>query len=144
MKVSTILATKGSEVITVRPDQTVREAIALLVKHNIGALVVADEAGQAVGLLTEREIIRVAARDEGLFSKPVSTFMRRDFIVGVPQDDLEAVAHTMTEKRSRHVPIIDRGRLVGIISIGDVVKAQRDAYEGELYTLQTQILEDVP
>jgi CBS domain-containing protein len=67
--------------------------------------------------------------------------MIRDMIIGVPEDDLESVAHTMTEKRVRHIPVVEDGRLIGIVSIGDIVKAQRDQYRGELYTLQTLMLE---
>ena len=140
MKVSSILATKGTHVITIRPEQTVREAIGLLVEHNIGALVVVDKPGQPVGIISERDIVRAAARNEDLFSQPVSQVMTRNVIVGMPQDDLMSVAHTMTEKRFRHLPIVDRGKLVGIVSIGDVVKAQRDQYKGEIDTLTHQII----
>jgi len=68
--------------------------------------------------------------------------MTRDVLTVVPQDDLMSVAHTMTEMRMRHLPVVDQGRLVGIVSIGDVVKAQRDHYYGEVETLQTQLLAD--
>jgi CBS domain-containing protein len=142
MNVATILATKGTNVMTIRPDQSVRAAVAVLVEHNIGALVVVDEAGQPIGMLSERAIIRASAKDEQVFSKSISDVMNRNFIVGGPHDDLHVVAHTMTEKRFRHVVITDGGKLIGIISIGDIVKAQRDQYEGELYTLQMQILAD--
>jgi CBS domain-containing protein len=65
--------------------------------------------------------------------------MTRDVVVGVPEDDLKTVGHTMTERRIRHLPVVEQGRLVGIVSIGDVVKALRDEYEGEVATLQMQI-----
>jgi len=84
--------------------------------------------------------VREAARQESLFGKPVSEVMTRDVITGLAGDDLMAVAHTMTEKRIRHLPIVDKGRLVGVVSIGDIVKAQRDHYQGEADTLQTMIL----
>jgi CBS domain-containing protein len=66
--------------------------------------------------------------------------MTRSVIVGVPQDEIDAVAHTMTEKHFRHLPVVDGGNLVGILTIGDIVKAQRDRYEGELHTLQIQVI----
>ncbi len=78
--------------------------------------------------------------NEAIFSQPVSAVMTRDIITAVPQDDLMSVANTMTEMRIRHLPVVDQGRLVGIVSIGDVVKAQRDHYHGEVDTLQTQLL----
>jgi CBS domain-containing protein len=142
MNIQSILAKKGHHVVTIRPQQTIREAIVALITNNIGALVVVNHAGQPIGILTERDVIRVAATNEALFALPVSALMTRQVVVGLPNDDLEAVAHTMTEKRIRHVPVVDQGQLVGIVSIGDVVKAQRDLYQGELYTLQTQILAD--
>ena len=140
MNIQSILATKGTHVVTIRPQQSIREALATLVRHNIGALVVVNQANEPVGILSERDIVRAAATNEALFPMPVSMLMSREMVTGVPEDDLEAVAHTMTEKRTRHVPVVDQGKLVGIVSIGDIVKAQRDQYQGELYTLQTQIL----
>ncbi|CUS02070.2 conserved protein of unknown function [Candidatus Promineifilum breve] len=140
MKVRNILATKKGHIITVPPDEQVRRAIALLVEHRIGALLVVDAAGKLVGILSERDVMRTAATDEGLFDWPVEAIMTRDVIVGMPQDDVIAVAHTMLEKRFRHLPIVDEGRLIGIISIGDVLKTQRDAYRGEMDTLETRLI----
>ena len=118
---------------------SIRQALALLAEHNIGALVVVDEAAAPAGMLSERDIVREAARDERLFGRTVGEIMTRDVIVGVPEDDLRAVRHTMTERRIRHVPVVVDGRLVGIVSIGDVVKAELDQYLGEVDTLQTQV-----
>jgi CBS domain-containing protein len=140
MNIQSILATKGTNVVTIRPQQSIREALAVLVRHNIGALVVVNNANQPVGILSERDIVRAAATNEALFSLQVSILMSREIVTGVPEDELEAVAHTMTEKRTRHVPVVNQGHLVGIVSIGDIVKAQRDQYQGECYTLQTLIL----
>ena len=140
MKVRNILATKGGRVITVTPDEAVRQAVALLVEHRIGALIVTDADGQLVGILSERDVMYAAADDEGVFGRPVGVIMTREVIVGMPQDDVLAVAHTMLEKRFRHLPIVDEGRLIGIISIGDVLKTQRDAYQGEIDTLETRII----
>jgi CBS domain-containing protein len=142
MKVRTILATKGMNVITIRPEQSVREATLVLTEHNIGALVVVNEAVQPVGIISERDIIHEAARRQDVFSLSVGQIMTRDVIIGLPQDDLISVAHTMTEKRFRHLPIMERGQLVGVVSIGDIVKCQRDQYQGEIDTLQTQMIAD--
>lgn len=139
MQISNILATKGGTVVTVKPSQTIREAIALLVKHRIGALVVVDDAGKVAGLVSERDFVREAARNEALFGEPVSAIMTTDVIVASPGDDIQSVEQTMTVKRFRHLPILDEGELIGIVSIGDVVKAQLDEYQGEIETLHTRV-----
>ena len=123
MNIASILARKGGKVVTCRPEQSIRQALSLLAEHNIGALVVVDETGVPAGMLSERDIVREAARDERLFGRTVGEIMTRDVIVGVPEDDLRAVRHTMTERRIRHVPVIadgaagrhrlDRGRRQG-------------------------------
>ncbi len=95
-----------------------------------------------VGIVSERDIVRAAARSEQLFMQSVRDIMTSDLVLGAPQDDLLAVGNTMTEKRIRHLPIVDKGRLVGIVSIGDVVKAQRDCYRGEIDTLLIQLLDE--
>jgi CBS domain-containing protein len=140
MNVASLLAQKGSKVITIQPEQTVRHAVGLLAQHNIGALVVVDGSSRPVGIVSERDVVRIAATNERIFTEPVGTLMTRDVIIGLPHDDLASVAHTMTERRIRHLPVMDSGTLVGIVSIGDVVKAQRDQYQGEVETLQTQLL----
>ena len=140
MKVRNILATKKGQLITVGPEEPVRRAVTILVENRIGALLVVDPSGQLVGILSERDIMRTAATDEALFGRAVAEIMTKDVIVGMPQDDVIAVAHTMLEKRFRHLPIIDEGKLIGIISIGDVLKIQRDAYRGEVDTLETRII----
>lgn len=140
MTIASVLARKGPKVVTVRPEQTVRQALVLLSEHNIGALVVVDDASHPVGILSERDIVRAAARTEAVFDQAVHALMTRDLILGTPADDLSAVGATMTERRIRHLPVMDRGRLVGMVSIGDVLKAQRDQYQGEVDTLQLQIL----
>ncbi len=141
MNIAHVLARKGVRVITIRPEQSVRQALTQLAEHNIGALVVVDETDRPVGMLSERDIVRAAVRDEKVFGRSVNELMTRDLVVGLPEDDLKAVGRTMTERRIRHLPIVEKGKLVGIVSIGDVVKAQRDEYEGEVDTLQTQIAE---
>ncbi|MFZ1058004.1 MAG: CBS domain-containing protein, partial [Candidatus Rokuibacteriota bacterium] len=142
MNIASLLAKKSGAPITIRPEQTVRDALVLLAKHNIGALVVVNAAGMPVGIVSERDIVREAARNEQVFGRAMSEIMTRDVITGVPEDDLASVANLMTEKRIRHLPVVTGGKLIGIISIGDVVKAQRDKYQGEAETLETQILAD--
>jgi CBS domain-containing protein len=130
------------QVITIRPGHLVREAVQRLSQHKIGALVVVDEEGSPVGIISERDIVRRAATDENVFSLPVADIMTKELVTGIPQDDISSVAHTMTERRFRHLPIVENNELVGIISIGDILKAERDKYRGEIDTLETQILAD--
>jgi CBS domain-containing protein len=140
MTIATILASKGGKVVTIRPEQTLREALAMLAQHSIGALIVTDATGTLVGILSERDIVREAVRNERLFDLAVSTIMTRNVITGHPSDDVNAVANTMTSKRFRHLPVVDGGKVLAMVSLGDVVKAQRDGYLGEVDTLQTQLL----
>ena len=139
MKVASVLAAKGGTVVTIGPDETVREALRLFAMHNIGALIVVDRADKVVGMITERGILRSALMNERTLSEPVGAVMTREVVIGQPEDDLMSVAHTMIEKRIRHLPIMNQGMLVGIVSLGDVVKAQRDQYEGQVVTLEAQL-----
>ena len=141
MNIASILATKGDKVVTVRPEQTIREALGVLAQHNIGALVVVDAERRPVGMLSERDIVRTAVKNEAVFTVPVSQLMTRNLILGTPGDDVGAVGSTMVERRIRHLPVMDSGKLVGIVTIGDIVKAQRDSLLGEVDTLQTIVME---
>lgn len=145
MKISSILATKSHKIITIGQKQLLQDVVALLVQYNIGALPVLDETGKLTGIISERDIIRFVAEFGRLGDTAVHEIMTRNVIVGVPQDDIISVANTMTEKRFRHLPIVEGENLIGIISIGDILKAQRDTYRGEIDTLETQIMagEDV-
>jgi CBS domain-containing protein len=142
MNVSRILATKPLTIVSIRPHQSISEALSLLAEYDIGALVVTNGAGDLVGILSERDIVRRAVNEEDPFMLEVADVMTKNVIVGVPQDDLMNVAHTMTENRFRHLPIVDGRRVIGIISIGDVLKAQRDAYRGQIDTLETMVMVD--
>ncbi|MCA9920151.1 MAG: CBS domain-containing protein [Anaerolineales bacterium] len=140
MKVSTILATKGTKLITVAPDQSVKEVLALLAEYNIGALVVLDANEALTGIISERDVVRQLVVESDLLAQPVKNIMTAEVITCMPQDDLMSVANVMTERRFRHMPVVEDGRLMGIISIGDVLKAQRNYYHGQIDTLETQIL----
>ncbi len=139
MKISTVLATKGAAVFTVRADATLSRAVTLLVEHNIGALVVMNEQAKLTGIISERDVVRALARGENALVQRVGDVMTAAVIVASPQDDLRSVMNTMTQKRIRHLPVLEQGQLVGIVSIGDMVKAQLDEYEGTIDTLQTQL-----
>jgi CBS domain-containing protein len=141
MRINEVLAAKQDrDVVTVHPDATVHELVALLAQHNIGALVVVDGPMRPIGILSERDIVRAAAKDEKVFPLLVSQLMTRDLVLGSSADDLGAVGQTMVRRHIRHLPIVDGGTLIGIVSIGDIVKAQRDQYQGEVDTLQTIVM----
>ena len=143
MNIKTILATKGANVITIAPEKTVRDALETLVGHNIGALVVVDTSNKPVGIISERDVVRLAAKNEQFFLVAVGQVMTTHVITCIPQDEIRAIANVMTEQRIRHLPVVDAdGTLIGIVSIGDIVKAERDQFEGEADTLRTQILAD--
>ncbi|HZY45884.1 MAG TPA: CBS domain-containing protein [Anaerolineae bacterium] len=140
MNIGNILATKGSRVITIHPEQSLKEAIALLTQHQIGALVVVDKAGKPVGILTERDIVHAADRSgEAMLKHAVKDVMTKNVVIATPHDELQSVLKTMSDRRFRHMPVMDEGQLAGIISIGDVVKAQLDEYRGAIDTLQSQL-----
>jgi len=141
MTIASILATKGNKVVTIQPEQSIRDALRVLADHNIGALVAIDPSRRPVGILSERDVVRAAVRDEAVFGLTVSQLMTRDVIVGAPGDDLAAVGQTMIQRRIRHLPVVEGGKLIGMVSIGDVVKAQRDHFQGEVDTLQTIVME---
>jgi CBS domain-containing protein len=140
MKVRHVLAARRGPVVTIAPDAPIREAVGILVDKGIGSLVILSSDGTVAGIITERDILRALATDDSILQQPVRRVMVREVIIGVPQDDLLAVAQTMLEKRVRHLPIVEDGQLIGIVSIGDVLKAQRDAYSGTVDTLETQLM----
>ena len=132
MNVKDILRAKETNVITVQPDATVHAAMQTMVTHHIGSLIVLDDQGQVIGIITERDILReCTARSEQVKTTLVQQVMTKDLIISVPDDEIGYVMGVMTQNRIRHLPILDEGRLEGLISIGDVVKAQLEATEFE-------------
>jgi CBS domain-containing protein len=140
MQVYNVLATKSPELITCQPDQLVREAVALLAQHDIGAVLVVDGDGLLVGVLSERDILRRAAVDEGFQALAVDQVMKRDVLTGRPEQDLKPVARTMMEQGIRYLPILEDGRPTGIISLSDILQSQRDQHLGEVETLTDRLL----
>jgi CBS domain-containing protein len=139
MLVREILAHKGQVVHTCSPDDSLAEVVDLLVGHNIGSLVVVDD-GQMVGIITERDILRACATTRGpLQTLRVRDRMTRCPIVASPDDDVADVMCIMTERRIRHLPVVCGGQLMGIISIGDTVKAQHDELCRENHYLKSYI-----
>ncbi len=123
MLVETILKEKGADVVSVAPAMTVAEAARILSARRIGSVLVRNEDGGIAGILSERDIVRgIAEQGAASLGLPVSALMTRDVVFASPADTLDSVLAVMTERRFRHLPVLDQGRLVGLISIGDVVK----------------------
>ncbi len=137
MKISDVVRTKGSDVITVSPDQTVGELLGLLAEHKIGAVVVSGDGGAVDGIVSERDVVRhLHSNGAGVLDGAVREIMTSEVRTCEPGDDITDLEQTMTEHRIRHVPVLVDGRLAAIVSIGDVVKhrirdlaAERDQLE---------------
>ena len=125
MTIARILAAKGRDVVTTQPHRTLAEVAEVLVAKNIGAVVVADDQGGVIRILTERDIVRaVANRGTTLFNDAVSVHMTTDVITTSEDESIYAVMEKMTKERSRHIPVVRDEKLIGVVSIGDMVKHQ--------------------
>ena len=132
MQISQLLRRKGHEVTTIDGAESVRTALALLADKGIGALVVSSDGGRIDGILSERDVARgLHERGAGLLAEPVSGVMTAQVHTCGPHASVHDLAQTMTDHRVRHVPVVEDGALIGIVSIGDVVKARLDELEEE-------------
>ena len=139
MKLEEILRNKGHHVETITESQTVLDAVKVLVDRNIGGLVVM-EGQRPTGILTERDVLRLTARAPGeLGSIRVGSVMTREMITAGPEDELDDMMDVMTKNKFRHLPVVEGDRLVGIISIGDLVNACRILAENENSQLRQYI-----
>ena len=137
-RVAALLQGKGHDVLTVTPDSSVGALVKLLAERRIGALPVVDGDGRLKGIVSERDVVRtLSARGESVLQELVSSIMSSTVHTCSPDDDTESLMRIMTERRIRHVPVVDGGRLSGIVSIGDVVK---DRIE-ELEKNKTELIE---
>ncbi|MEJ5019655.1 CBS domain-containing protein [Ochrobactrum vermis] len=140
MTVRSILETKGRDVVVIAPADTLSHAVAMLNKHKIGALVVCDETGRIKGILSERDVVRaVAAQETKAMSMPVAEVMTAKVQVCREHHTINQVMEIMTRSRFRHMPVEEHGKLVGIISIGDVVKRRIEDVEREAEDIRTYI-----
>ncbi|PSL56345.1 CBS domain protein [Saccharothrix carnea] len=124
MRIADVLRNKGSAVATVESRASVADLVAALAEHNVGAMVVLGPEGIS-GIVSERDVVR-KLHDRGgeLLSAPVSEIMTSEVFTCTPRDSVDSLTVLMTERRIRHVPVVDGGELVGIVSIGDVVKSR--------------------
>jgi CBS domain-containing protein len=122
MLVSQILKDKGDLVFTASPDETIASAAGLLHSRRVGAMVIVDKGGTIAGILSERDIVRVVAEQGGAgLDQPVSSCMTRDVVFAAPTEQVQSLLERMTDRRVRHLPVVKEGRLIGIVSIGDLV-----------------------
>jgi CBS domain-containing protein len=139
MLVSQILKTKGDLVFTAAPGETMAAVAALLHSRRVGALVVLD-AEAVVGIVSERDIVRMVAEIGGAaLNRPVSECMTKDVLFAAPGETVDALLERMTDRRVRHLPVCEGDRLVGIISIGDLVKSKISEVEAEASGLKAYI-----
>lgn len=140
MLVSQILKDKGDLVFTASPHETVAAAAALLHSRRVGAMVIVDGEDAVVGILSERDIVRVIAeKGAAALGEPISACMTRDVIFAAPSEHAHALLERMTDRRIRHLPVVKDGRLAGIVSIGDLVKTKIAEAEAEAETLKAYI-----
>ncbi|HET9420332.1 MAG TPA: CBS domain-containing protein [Nocardioides sp.] len=141
MRIGEIIKAKAShDIVTIAPDASVRELISKLAEHNIGALIVSSDGQSLDGIVSERDVVRRLHSDGTVINNVVSAIMTDVVETCAPEDDLDTVMHTMTERRFRHIPVVQGDALVGIISIGDVVKHkigqlefERDQLDGYIH-----------
>jgi CBS domain-containing protein len=146
MKIADILRHKSSDaaqpvpVVTTTATSTVADVVAVLAEHNIGALLVVDD-GRLEGVISERDIVRrLASSGDGILQQPVSDLMTSEVVTCTSNDSVDSIAETMTAKRIRHMPVVDGGRLVGIVSIGDVVLSRIRQLEHDRGQLEQYIV----
>ncbi len=140
MTVAEILSGKGREVATIVPERTIAEAVDELGRRRIGALVVVEGRDRVAGIISERDIVRaLAKRGAALLNETVASIMTREVVTCGENETINRVMGRMTRGRFRHLPVIENGRLAGIVSIGDVVKARIEEVEHEAEDMQTYI-----
>jgi CBS domain-containing protein len=141
MTVKAILSRKGNNVITIEPTVTLSAAVNILAEHRIGAVVVAGADKQVAGILSERDIVHaLAQRGPGALEEAVGQVMTRKVVTCAESDTVAALMERMTQGKFRHLPVVERGKLVGLVSIGDVVKHRLGEMEHESNALREYIL----
>jgi len=140
MTVKAILSRKGGDVVTIAPTATLNAAVQLLAERRIGAIVVTGPDNRVAGILSERDIVRtLAARGPAALDENVAAVMTRKVTTCTEADTVAVIMESMTEGKFRHLPVVEQGRLVGVISIGDVVKFRVEEIEGETNALREYI-----
>jgi CBS domain-containing protein len=140
MLICQVLSDKGDRVFTAAPSETIETVAMRLWSRRVGSLVILDDAGDVAGLVSERDIVRVVAEGGGdALGRPVSEVMDREVAFASPGDTVESILSRMTDRRVRHLPVCQERRLVGIVSIGDLVKSKIAETEAEAEHLRAYI-----
>ena len=140
MTVKAILAAKGGDVVTIEPNASLEQAAKILAERRIGALVVTGPEQRVVGIVSERDIVStLAAHGSQALGVPLTTIMTRKVTTCSPSDTISTIMERMTAGKFRHVPVVEQGRLTGIVSIGDVVKHRLQEMESEQNALRDYI-----
>ncbi|HEX4827667.1 MAG TPA: CBS domain-containing protein [Xanthobacteraceae bacterium] len=140
MHVKNILSAKGSNVVSIEPTATLETAVRTLVERKIGALLVLGPDRRVIGILSERDIVRVLAQQgAGALAQPLSQVMTRKVVTCSPSETIGVIMERMTEGKFRHVPVIEQDQVVGVVSIGDVVKYRLQEMEHESAALRDYI-----
>lgn len=140
MKISDVMSGKPSQdVVTISPDSTVRDLLSVLTQHNIGAVIVSDDGRSVHGIVSERDVVRKLDGDDSVLDAPVRQIMTAAVHTCERSHDLDELMALMTEHRIRHVPVVEEGRLVGVVSIGDVVKSRIGQLEFERDQLDSYV-----
>ncbi len=141
MHVESILKAKGTKVLTVSPHATIADAVELLSRHGIGAVVVSGDGASVVGILSERDVVRALAKGgTGVLEQKVASLMTVDVFTCDPDDTVGEIMSMMTTRRIRHLPVLRDGKLSGIVSIGDAVKYRLEEIELEASSLRNFIV----
>ena len=140
MKIEAILRIKGDQVVCVAPTADATAVARTLARHRIGAVLVRDAAGAVLGIVSERDIVRCMANgDADVATVPAERLMTRDLLTATPSTTVEEALELMTDRRIRHLPVLAAGRLAGMVSIGDLVKARMGQVEHEAAELRSYV-----
>lgn len=140
MILGNILREKGGEVISVAETATLREAAVKLDENRVGAMVILGEAGSVIGVFSERDLVRALARKGAdALSMPVGDCMTRAVVTALPSDTIEHAMNAMTDRRIRHLPVVEDGKLLGVVSIGDLVKMRIAEADAEVDAIRSYI-----
>ncbi|MEE8577432.1 MAG: CBS domain-containing protein [candidate division Zixibacteria bacterium] len=140
MTVRELLKTKSSQIVTTSPKESVKAAMSLLIERKISCLPVVDEGARLIGIISDKDIFVKLYETEGNFKDcTVGEIMSSDLIIGLPDDEVSYVAGLMTNNRIRHIPVLEADKLIGLVSVGDVVKTQMENIKVENRYLKSYI-----